>query len=171
MDSARVAAQVGQRLRALRVDRGLSLSELARRSGVGKGTLSELETGQRNPTLDTLFALTSALRLPLSAALPTGPAAPPDASGTAVHAWLVDQQPGLDVYRLRVDPGVVQLSEPHAPGVREQVLVVRGRLRLADGASLLSPGETASYAGDLPHVWEALEPVTALLVMSYPQPR
>lgn len=168
MDSAQVAAQVGARLRALRVDRGLSLSELSRRSGVGKGTLSELESGRRNPTLDTLFALTSALRLPLSAALPAGPAAPPDASGAAVHAWLVDQQPGLDVYRLRIDPGVVQSSDPHAPGVREQVLVVSGRLRLADGEQLLSAGEILSYAGDLPHVWEALEPVTALLVMSYP---
>ncbi len=61
-----LAQEVGARLRRLRQDRGLSLSELARRSGVGKGTLSELETGQRNPTLETLYALTTALEAPLS---------------------------------------------------------------------------------------------------------
>lgn len=168
MDSAQVAADVGRRLRALRTERGLTLSELARQAGLGKGTLSELETGQRNPTLDTLFAVTSALRLPLSAALPTGREAPPDASGEAVDAWLVDQREGADVYRLSVAPGRVQHSDPHAPGVREQVLVVTGRLRLADGDTVLGAGEILDYAGDLPHVWEALEPVSAVLVMRYP---
>lgn len=168
MDRADVAAQVGQRLRALRTERGLSLSELARRAGLGKGTLSELEHGQRNPTLDTLFALTRALRLPLSAALPAGPQAEPDASGRTVDAWLVDQQPGTDVYRLRVRPGDVQTSDAHAPGVREQVLVVSGRLRLGDGTAVLGPGDSLDYPGDEPHVFEAVEPVTALLVMRYP---
>ncbi|MCM2416499.1 helix-turn-helix transcriptional regulator [Streptomyces sp. RKAG290] len=52
---------LGRRLRALRQEQGLSLSELSRRSRVGKGTLSELESGQRNPTLETLYALTTAL--------------------------------------------------------------------------------------------------------------
>ena len=170
MDSAAVAADVGRRLRALRTERGLSLSELARRAGLGKGTLSELETGQRNPTLDTLFAVTSALRLPLSAALPSGGAAPPDAVGEAVSAWLVEQLPGADVYRLQVAPGRTQHSEPHAPGVREQVLVVSGRLRLAGGDVELGAGGVHAFDGDAPHVWEALSgPVTALLVMRYPQ--
>lgn len=168
MESAEVAADVGRRLRALRTERGLSLSELARRAGLGKGTLSELETGRRNPTLDTLFAVTSALRLPLSAALPAGRQAPPDASGEAVDAWLVEQQKGADVYRLRIEPGHVQTSEPHAPGVREQVLVVSGELRLAGGDTVLRPGQVLEYAGDVPHVWEALEPVSAVLVMRYP---
>lgn len=67
-----LAQEVGERLRRLRQDGGLSLSELARRSGVGKGTLSELETGQRNPTLETLYALTTALKVPLSTVV--GPA-------------------------------------------------------------------------------------------------
>lgn len=164
-----VGAQVGQRLRALRVERGLSLSELARRAGLGKGTLSELESGQRNPTLDTLFALTRALSLPLSAALPAAADPEPDAAGAAVDAWLVEQAPGRDVYRLRVRPRVVQASAPHAAGVTEQVLVVAGRLRLGDGTTVLGPGQTATYAGDVPHVWEAVGgPVSALLVMRWP---
>jgi XRE family transcriptional regulator, regulator of sulfur utilization len=45
---------VGARIRALRTERGLSLSALAAAAGIGKGSLSELETGHRNPTLDTL---------------------------------------------------------------------------------------------------------------------
>jgi hypothetical protein len=48
------------------------------------------------------------------------------------------------------------------------VLVVAGRLRLADGATVLGPGSVAEYPGDAPHVWEALEDVSAVLVMRYP---
>ena len=47
------------RLRALREERGISLSTLARLAGVGKATLSGLENGTRNPTLETLYAVTA----------------------------------------------------------------------------------------------------------------
>src|SRR3954468_2085982 len=60
-------AAVGARGRALRVERGLSLSSLASAAGIGKGSLSELETGRRNPTLDTLYALAGPLGVPLAA--------------------------------------------------------------------------------------------------------
>lgn len=157
-------AAVGRRLRELRVVSGLSLSEVARRSGLGKGTLSELENGHRNPTLETLFAVIGALGLPLSAALDEGT----QASGVAVDAWLVERAGSAEVYRLRVRPGVVQSSAPHAPGVREQVLVVAGRLRLASG-SVLEAGEDLVYDGDRPHTWEALDDtlVSAVLVMRW----
>ena len=55
---------VGARIRALRTERGLSLSALAAAAGIGKGSLSELETGRRNPTLDTLYAARRAARRP-----------------------------------------------------------------------------------------------------------
>ena len=57
---------VGARIRALRTERGLSLSSLASEAGIGKGSLSELETGRRNPTLDTLYALAGPLGVPLA---------------------------------------------------------------------------------------------------------
>ena len=171
-DAARLAAEVGARLKALRAAEGISLSELARRAGLGKGTLSELESGRRNPTLETLFALTTALRRPLSAALPAAPIPHPDASGAAVDAWLVERAAGSEVFRLRVRAGNKQESAPHAAGVAEQVLVVRGLLRFGptDGPVELEPGGSLAYPGDVTHVWEALggEDVSAVLVMRYP---
>lgn len=160
-----VNAAVGARLRALRTASGWSLSELARRTGLGKGTLSELESGQRNPTLATLFSITTTLGLPLSALVPdeVGPV-----SGDAVDAWLVERLPGVDVFRLRVRPGAAQVSAPHAPGVTEQVLVVSGRLLVAGGI-VLGPCESTTYDGGVPHRWEALdEAASAVLVMRYP---
>ncbi|WP_344749798.1 helix-turn-helix transcriptional regulator [Streptosporangium vulgare] len=51
-------------MRGLREERGISLSALARAAGVGKATLSGLENGTRNPTLDTLWAITTELGVP-----------------------------------------------------------------------------------------------------------
>ncbi len=48
---------IGENLAALRRARGLSAGELARRAGVGKATLSEIEAGKRNATIETLHSL------------------------------------------------------------------------------------------------------------------
>lgn len=63
------AAALGSRIRRLRVECGVSLSELARRAGIGKATLSGLETGSRNPTVETLLAVAAQLGVPLAALL------------------------------------------------------------------------------------------------------
>jgi len=87
-----MAQTTGERLRALRTERGMSLSELSRRSGVGKGTVSELENDRRGARLDTLFALTAALGAPLGAALPDDQsAAPRPVVGDSVSAVLLDR--------------------------------------------------------------------------------
>lgn len=131
---------VGRRLRALRHQQDLSLSELSRRSGVGKGTLSELESGRRNPTLETLYALATALGRPLSALLsdpaPQGRPGPgpgagavfgagpdgslPGVSGSAVTAVLLERHEDTaavtDVFRVIIRAGATQESEAHVPG-------------------------------------------------------
>ena len=54
---------------ALRRERerlGVSLTELARRAGVAKSTLSQLEAATGNPSIETLWALAVALDVPFS---------------------------------------------------------------------------------------------------------
>ena len=60
-----VLAEVGPRLRRLRELRGLTLTVLAGRTGISKSTLSRLESGQREPSLELLLPLAAAFHLPL----------------------------------------------------------------------------------------------------------
>ncbi|MFI6938606.1 helix-turn-helix domain-containing protein [Streptomyces sp. NPDC050418] len=165
-----LAQEVGARLRRLRQDRGLSLSELARRSGVGKGTLSELETGRRNPTLETLYALTTVLEAPLSAVV--GPAV---VRGDAVHAQLTDRVQDAvavsEVYRVRIESGAVQRSPAHAAGTQEHLLVLSGTARVGPTSAPIEvgPGGHVQWAADVPHVYEAVKgDVEGVLVVRYP---
>jgi transcriptional regulator with XRE-family HTH domain len=174
-----LAVAIGARLRELRDRRGLSLGVLAARSGLGKGTLSELETGRRNPTLETLFAVTTALGVPLSAALPAGethtPDRPPIVVGDAIEAVLVDRFVDVlattELYRVTIAAGRRQRSAPHAPGVTEHWIVYAGVLQLGpdDAQTKLAAGESRSFTADVPHRYRAHQgaDVKATLVVRY----
>ncbi|MFM9372726.1 helix-turn-helix domain-containing protein [Streptomyces sp. Da 82-17] len=174
--------EVGRRLKQLRQDEGLSLSELARRSGVGKGTLSELETGRRNPTLETLYALTTALGRPLSAVLdapdpdPGTTARTGGVSGSAVTAVLMeryeDDEAATDVFRITVAGGATQESAAHVPRTTESLMVLSGTavVGLRDAPQTAGPGGHAHWPADTPHFYSAPEgEVQGVLFVRYPK--
>ncbi len=56
---------VGQRLRARREERRISLRELARRLGISPSAISQIETGKSRPSVSTLYAIVSELGMSL----------------------------------------------------------------------------------------------------------
>lgn len=57
------SAQIGQRLRSAREEKGLSLREVARRLDISASALSQIETGKSRPSVRTLYAIVSELGL------------------------------------------------------------------------------------------------------------
>lgn len=57
---------IGQRLRARRVELGLTLAQVAEQAGLSLPYVSNLERGRGNPTLDALTALAQALDVPIA---------------------------------------------------------------------------------------------------------
>jgi transcriptional regulator with XRE-family HTH domain len=165
---------VGERLRAARHERGLSLAALADAAGIGKGSLSEIENGARNPTLSTLYALADALGVPLATLLADRAGARIASPG--IEARLLDVSRDDDaiivVYRLRLDPGAAHRSAPHGPGVTEHLLVTTGRARVGRlGAETeIGPGEAARWVSDTAHGYAAVGagPVNSVLVIRSP---
>ncbi len=160
---------------------GLSLSELAKRAGIAKSTLSQLEAASGNPSVETLWALSVALDVPFSRLVE--PARPKvqiirAGEGPAVFSERADYVATLlascppnarrDIYLITAEPGSARESDPHMPGVVEHVVLCSGRARvgLADEPVEVSPGDYVAYPGDLPHVFEALEPGTTSILVS-----
>jgi len=178
------AAEAGRRIRRLRGERGLSLSELARRAGIGKATLSGLESGTRNPTAGTLYAIAGQLEVPLAALLtaPGAAAAGPERGaaavvhGEAVTATLleafVDGGVSTELYRLRIRPGAAQTSPAHGPGVVEYLTVFSGTALVGPVPSpmVVRAGEHASWVCDQAHSYAALDEaeVEASLLIRHP---
>ncbi|MBO4205168.1 helix-turn-helix domain-containing protein [Micromonospora echinofusca] len=170
------AAGIGRRLRALREERGLSLSLVARRAGIGKATLSGLESGTRNPTLETLWAVTAQLGVPLTAVI-TGAGGGATVRGTAVAATLLEvfteAGASYELYRMVVPPGTTQTSPAHHAGVTEHVTVFAGVLRAGplDAPLVAAAGEHISWCSDVPHGYASIgaDEVRATLLIRYPR--
>ncbi|MDF3289644.1 helix-turn-helix domain-containing protein [Streptomyces silvisoli] len=168
------AVAMGQRIQRLRQERGLSLSELARSAGIGKATLSGLEAGTRNPTLETLYAITGQLGVPLASLLTE---ATGEVRGAAVTARLLevfeDATATTELYWLTIRPGRVQHSPAHPAGVTEQLTVIAGAARVGPrGAErLVRAGEHISWAADVPHTYAAVhdQEVQASLLIRQPR--
>jgi len=177
-------ATIATALRRERERVGISLTELARRAGVAKSTLSHLESGTGNPSVETLWALGVALGVPFGRLVEPsddairvirageGPrirSEQADFTGTLLSAGAAHLR--RDVYLIELEPGAVREADGHTPRSVEHVVVAAGRLRVGPEANPvdLDPGDYATFPGDIPHRYEALLPGTfAVLVMEHP---
>jgi transcriptional regulator with XRE-family HTH domain len=174
------AIVAGANVRRARDAQGLTLSALARRSGIAKATLSALESGASNPTVATLEAVAGALDMPLAELLMSGVLE----SARLVRATKAEQ-PGTDdrlvesfaprglveVFDIRYEEGDHFDYPGHEPGFVERVLVYEGRLQVgpAEEPFELGPGDYAAFPADRPHVYAGLEgPVRGVLIAVYP---
>jgi len=66
-DNDALVMDVGSRLRVLRQERGKSMRALARRSGLSTNALSMIERGRTSPSVSTLYKLSEALEVPITA--------------------------------------------------------------------------------------------------------
>ncbi|MEZ5124303.1 MAG: XRE family transcriptional regulator [Solirubrobacterales bacterium] len=166
------AADVAANVRVLRARQGLSLGQLAARAGMSKGTLSKLERGAANPTLDTLATLAAALSAPLAelfAAPQTGIEVVRAGEGIDIGdgdmaARLVNvlsrDRLLVEVHDLTIPAGHADVSATHGEGSWEHVIVRSGRVAAGpiDQPAELEEGDYAVYPGDRPHRWQGLGP-------------
>jgi len=167
-----VIVAVGPRVKALREAEGLSLRDLAERSGVSAPMLSQVERGETSPTLQVAARIASGLQLRLSQLLRLDEqgtvsivrAQERRTGGAGGHRYeiLTPPLPGqrAEVSRHVLEPGAATggPGDPpmHEPGARETAVVERGALRLLiDGAvHVLAAGDCVTFDADLPHHFE-----------------
>jgi XRE family transcriptional regulator, regulator of sulfur utilization len=180
------APAVGVRIKALREAMGLSLRDLAERSGVSAPMLSQVERGETSPTLAVAARIAAGLELTLSQLLRLdedrhvvvvrrGEGRKRRRSGHRVEE-LTPPLPGqrADVSIHRLDPGAMTggPGDPpiHEPGSRETAVVLDGAPTLVvDGERHeLRAGDSVTFDADLAHHFEnnASHPAELLAVVA-----
>jgi transcriptional regulator with XRE-family HTH domain len=175
------AQALARSLKRRRLERAISLSELARRAGVSKATLSSLERGTGNPSVDTVWALARALNVPFGDLFDGA-----EDDVIQVHriedAQIVTQEDGFrgrrllsrqgrggfELYVLELARGTKHDAAAHSPGVVEHVMVIEGRAEVGpdDDAAALGAGDYLTFAADLPHHYHALAGSARLLLLT-----
>jgi len=159
-DEGRVAHaldRVAPRLRRVREQRGLTLTETASCTGISKSTLSRLETGQRRPSLELLLPLAEAYRVPLDDLVgapevgdPRIRLKPRRVKGRTVLP--LTGPGGIQAWKI-VIPATQTTPTPRAHDGFEWLYVLSGRMRLVLGEQdfALAAGEAAEFDTQVPH--------------------
>ena len=173
--------RIARTLRREREAAGLSVSELARRAGISKATVSQLESGSGNPSVETLWALGVALGVQFAVLVDQQASTPTliraddlagvPAAAAAYNATLLSASPPgarRDVYLIQAEPGKPRVSDPHHAGTTEHVILISGEAQVGPVGEpvTLHPGDYLSYAGDSPHIFEAAVPGTSAVLIS-----
>jgi transcriptional regulator with XRE-family HTH domain len=183
MERTALQTAIASSLRRERERHGISLAELARRAGVAKSTLSQLEAGSGNPGVETLWALAVALDVPFSRivdphtqpvqVIRAGDGIEIRSEHAPFAATLLSAcPPGArrDLHVMSAEPGPARDAHAHIVGTTEHVVVTAGRWRAGPvGAEVeVGPGDYVRFPGDRPHTYEALAPGSAaVLVMEH----
>jgi len=152
LQPAQAVARVGMALRAYRLRRELSQSDLARLAGVSPSAISQVERGERGLSLETLLALAGRLNITLDELL--GGEVTPDyrigrrrslgnARAGSVLPLLDDAEAGMRAYLVSM-PRSATVEAPFTHKGTEFVGVVSGLVQvlLGSGRPVLRHGET-----------------------------
>ena len=161
---------VAQNIKRLREKQKLSMDELSRLSGVSKSMLAQIERGDGNPTLSSLWKIANGMRVPFDA-LTARPK--PDYQIIClpdIQPILEDEGRRFSVYYMELDPGSFWRSDPHIVGTIEFITLIRGTLEIVAGEQTFTirPGESIRFPGDTVHSYRNLDPdSTALHLIMY----
>jgi transcriptional regulator with XRE-family HTH domain len=177
--------QLGERLRAIRLLRRLTLREVADAAGVSESFVSQLERGRSNASVATLQRLAGAVGIEISDLFAGEPQSGPRvlrSQERQLLEWghlgrkaLLTPKPfhSLEVVAAAFDPGGSTGDEPYTHGDSEELLLVlTGRVHLQLGSELLdlSTGDSVNYRSSTPHRVSnpGDEPAEVLFVISPP---
>ncbi|NGO74876.1 helix-turn-helix transcriptional regulator [Streptomyces sp. YC504] len=153
---------VAPQLRALRRRAALTLEAAAVTAGLSPAHLSRLETGHRQPSLPMLLTLARVYGTTVSELLGETPAerqsvlraaeAEPSVAGGWTYRQAGASGRGMQALRVQVPYGAQgDIVRVHPGEEWLYVLTGRLRLRLADTAYVLEPGDSAHFDSATPH--------------------
>jgi transcriptional regulator with XRE-family HTH domain len=162
-----VPAWLARNLHQLRKAKGLSQGALASKAGIPRSTLTHMESGEANPSLVNLLAVSQALGVNVEELLSRPrramehisasdvPVQSRAAGRARIRKLLPDKVRGLHIDLLEVEAGSVMPGQPHLRGTKEYLSVLEGELTVVVGGEpvIVQKGDVLAFEGDQPHAY------------------
>ncbi|WP_308008391.1 XRE family transcriptional regulator [uncultured Fusobacterium sp.] len=171
---------VAKNIKRLREEKKLSMDELVRLSGVSKSMLAQIERGDGNPTISTLWKISNGMKVPFDA-LTVRPKSPYEIVKTLeIQPLLEDggkvknyslfpdnENRRFAVYYLELEEGSYWKSEPHLKGTIEFITIFMGKIEIHTGSQsfMVEKGESIRFGADTVHSYKNVGNETAILHM------
>lgn len=180
----KMSRNIGYQLKKIRVQRSLSLDDVAKATNVSKAQLAQIEKGESNPTVSTIWKIASGMRISFSSLLQppreqfqkfdekTSTVVSEENGKYRVYSIIpYDPERGWEFYKIEMDPGIIHRSEAHSDGVEETVTVINGQVLVEAGGMKehLIKGETLVFSASQEHQYvnPTNEMTTLHLIIQY----
>jgi transcriptional regulator with XRE-family HTH domain len=176
---------ISDNLKRIRAEKGLSLDAVAKLSGVSKSMLGQIERGEVNPSVSTMWRIANGLKVSFTA-LMTRPhdetevvsrvdLEPLLEDAGKVRNYTVfpfDAERGLEIYFVEWDAGAYLNADAHPAGTLEFITLHNGQIsvRVGDDEHMLGSGDSIRFKADQPHAYHNTGNATATMsmVIHYP---
>ncbi|WP_203362662.1 helix-turn-helix domain-containing protein [Bacillus sp. REN10] len=174
---------IGKNFAAIRKKRDLSLDKTAELTGVSKAMLAQIEKGNTNPTVTTLWKIANGLNVSFSAFMKEEETQITQIKKEQLQPLIDDQGNYLvyslfsfhpdkkfEIYFVELKPGYTHESDKHNPFCEEYVLVNEGNLKIEINAEeyALNKGEALHFQAKDKHLYKnTTEEMTTFFVVIY----
>jgi transcriptional regulator with XRE-family HTH domain len=160
---------IGTKLKNIRNKRNLTLDELAKLTGVSKAMLGQIERGQSNPTVSTLWKISTGLKvcfslfidenqddLKLISQKDISPIIEDNNKMRLYPIFPFDPTKGFEIFTIELEPGCNHISPPHNDGIEEYIIVTEGKIQISidDKKFTLEKGNSIKFMANKPHAYE-----------------
>lgn len=177
---------ISQNLKRYRAEKKLSLDSLAKLTGVSKSMLGQIERGDVNPTISTVWKITNGLKISFSALMncpetayelthtqEIDPLLEDDGKYRNYPLFLFDSNRRFETYYIEIDSTSRLDSEPHPSGTQEFITVFDGTLTVEIDQKTfhLTAGNALRFTADHAHSYcsTGTTPCRIHMVIYYPQ--
>lgn len=160
--------KISQTLKELRQEKGWSLDVTSKKTGVSKAMLGQIERGESNPTISTLWKIASGFETSFSSfieeknmnsSLPIHRSGhpqqihPEDDKIRVMTLFPYEETLSFEVFLIELFPECAHLSPPHKRGVIEHVVVIEGQIEVLENGvwHTVKKNEGFRFQADQPH--------------------
>lgn len=177
---------IANNLRRLREEKRLSLDRVADLTGVSKSMLGQIERGESNPTVATVWKIAGGLKVSFTALINSPQPDTLVIERNAVEPLLEDagryriypffpyeEGRPFEMYTVEMERGSYLSAEAHGPGTQEFITVFEGELtiRVGNEEFTVRTGDSIRFKADRPHAYHnSGEGMTRLSMVIHYQP-
>ncbi|WP_027415158.1 helix-turn-helix domain-containing protein [Aneurinibacillus terranovensis] len=181
----RINLNIGKNLNRIRKERNLSLDKVAEITGVSKAMLGQIERGESNPTVTTLWKIANGLHVSFSSLIEEeapsitvisadniAPILENDGKYRVYPFFPFEPKKQFEIFSIVLEPGCSHESEAHHAGVEEYIMVCEGTLEvLIEYETYVVKQDSAiHFQAGRPHIYRNsnTDTVKCFLVIHYP---
>jgi transcriptional regulator with XRE-family HTH domain len=176
---------IGNNLSRIRKEKSYSLDQISHLTGVSKSMLSQIEKGQKTPTVTTLWKIANGLNVSLSLLMKDQQSSVQIVSSNKFNPLIeddgkymtcpfipFDEETKFEVFKMELKPECIHRSTPHFKGAKEYLFVSTGSLEIEieDKVYRAGSGEAVIFSGDVHHTYKNIsnELVSTFILFFYP---